>query len=172
MLPITRSSTHHISQSVLISGRLDNRVSIHELMGYAVLYGMPAVKLVGGETRQHFQKKDILDLSRHTSMLEYLYRPKPNYEHVASCLHGNTPSATIQGSQDVWQSVYVRRCNGQYVNGAGKAVEEELPQQGCSLLEMEDIEESIRIGNMTVEDLANASWTRFQMGLTRRAKIE
>lgn len=55
--------------------------------------------------------------------LRPLFEPVIEYHYKATCSHGSAPAVKIQGSNDVFDSDYFKRCHGLYVNALGEQLE-------------------------------------------------
>ena len=110
-------------------------------------------------------------LEEFEELFEFESYPEIVYQHADSCIHGSHPTAIIQGAQNIFESIYHKRCNGQFVNAVGQTLDNGATGVGLTMeliraYELLEKEENARIlekeanppGWLRRYNLAMSSW--------------
>jgi hypothetical protein len=91
------------------------------------VFGCPAVKIMRERVLPHFRAQSgVKDIAS-------LFDPVVAYKHDSKCIHGTHPDAIIQGCKGVFESIFFRRCDGEYANALGEPLIEGPSAVGLTL---------------------------------------
>jgi hypothetical protein len=87
-------------------------------------------------------------------------RPEAIYHHerVDTYIYGSHPASIIQGSKNIYKSIYLKRCNGEYVHGLGEAMKDGPIPRGMTSVELSKLERIAREKGLDETLIAEASW--------------
>lgn len=79
-------------------------------------------------------------------------------QHAETCIYGSRPAAIIQGHGKIYENMYFKRCNGEYINAVGKEIDNGPRARGMNTAELSTFEALVRAEALGEEVIADASW--------------
>lgn len=138
-------------------------------VGHLRITGDLAIEIMRNEVRGIMGRSEYVSYEDDEELQE-LFVPELVYQHIDSCIHGSHPTVTIQGSKNIFESIYYKRCNEQFVNGLGQVLDNGAAGVGLTLeeireIEIRDLEQLEKCGLTVTEEasrrqLARVSWAR------------